>query len=82
MADHEHLEAFTYRYNDERRGTYCSAVVKAGRKREMRKNCDGDPIYERPVRVEVSASPTGRSVQVWVNGERVWPPPDSGRSAT
>ena len=67
----DHLEAFSYSHTDPRRGTYTGHVVKAGRKREVRKSYDGDPIYAYPVRVEVSVSPTGRSVQVWVNGERV-----------
>ena len=52
----ENLEVYTYVYDD-----YSNAVVRAG----IRK--DG----QYPVRVEVSVSPTGRSVQVWVNGERV-----------
>lgn len=48
--------------------------VRAGRKTLVPHPYDKDrklPHY--PARVEITVSPTGRSVQVHVNGKKVWP---------
>lgn len=51
---------FTGRKRD--RGPYKCTIVTAG-----------EDVANQFVRVEVTESPTGRSVQVHINGERVWP---------
>jgi len=70
----EHIDVMTYAFKpDERRGLYHSVVVRAGKSWTETIGPEG---YERdvkrwPHRIQVAVSPTGRSVSVYVNGEKV-----------
>jgi hypothetical protein len=55
-----------YRYDFTGRGHHHTVKVRAGLK-------DGGDRAEYRHEIEVSVSPTGRSVQVFANGERVYP---------
>lgn len=56
---------------DDRRGVYGNVRIHAGIPRFERVAFDGRPLPDWPVNVEVTVSPTGRSVDVYVNGKRV-----------
>lgn len=73
----DHYEVTVYRWwPDDRRGAYRSIHINAGRCRTERvvPPAGEDHAFDREVwdhRIEVSVSPTGRSVQVYVDGEKV-----------
>lgn len=74
MSLHRHgdrlliVDAGTFEHRD---ATYTSAWISAGRPTFERLSFDGEELYRSPVRVEVTVSPTGRSVQIHINGQRV-----------
>lgn len=59
------------------RGDHHVTIVNAGKPTVNRYGYDGHPIEDYPVNVEVTESPKGKSVWVYVNGQRVWPPEDT-----
>lgn len=71
------FDVAVYNYTpDERRGRYHSIHVKAGRCHTERvvPPAGEDYAFDREVwdhRIEIGISPTGRSVRVYVDGERV-----------
>jgi hypothetical protein len=65
-----------------RGGTWHNIRVQAGIPKTTRivPPAGEDYAFDRrdwPVNVEITSSPTGRSVQVWVNSKRVWPEEDN-----
>lgn len=75
-SDHCKVDFYTFSENDKQLGGYFVARVRAGRKKVKRvvPPAGEDYAFDRedwPVDVEITVSPTGRGVQVHVNGERV-----------
>ena len=75
MSDTLDIQTIAWR-PDERSGYYRTVVIRAGRHRTERvvPPAGEEHAFDRGLwdhRIEVSVSPTGRSVQVFVDGERV-----------
>lgn len=73
--DHVKIDRFQFDWS---KGMHGNVRVRAGiPKAELIKPPAGPEHnwthYRYPVDVEISVSPTGRSVQVWINGKRVHP---------
>lgn len=79
MSGKDHFDLGLYTFGNDDKDPlkdYFMVRVKAGRQKSQRivPPAGEDYAFERvdfPVNVEVMISPTGRSVQVHVNGERV-----------
>ena len=71
-----HIKIRRISWGGTNRGDYHTAIVNAGRPKTVRvvPPAGEDYAFDRqdwPVEVQVSVSPTGRSVSVFVNGKKV-----------
>lgn len=74
-TEHLRIDRFTYEPR-EGRGSYEVATVDAGAPEVTRVvppagESHAFTVRRHPIRVQVSVSPTGRSVQVWINGVKL-----------
>ena len=74
--DHTDVRFITFRDDDPQLGGYACVDIRAGIPKTIRVVPPAGEAYAfdrdgYPTHVQVIVSPKGRSVQVWLNGERV-----------